>query len=810
MSFCPILVGCNLSLTPSQLDTPVVTLHATSKVITWDAVDNASEYYVYINNRRCQETVSASDSINSRLFDFSPYLSDLGDYSIQVVAKSNRRLISRSDYSEEVVYNYSYDNYCVPIPSDTTVETIDNINLNVQVNGTMVSYQKVSNSSVTAYKLYLYSSSTGLNVYTLGSTTVELQTSTYGLKNEIYALRLGVTKGGVDYVCSDIYYINPSDYYQGYTDNVYTFDGYINDYYITNLIELRNIVYYTFIYRDSSFDIKLSSDFQEKIISTYEGKDYRTKLINAVIDSFDYLYETRNMYSLNCQNISTAGREYRISINYDSYLNSSGLPACDISYLPVEGSYYPELEWAPSYERLSSYRTLRKDDTNYSTTPYDDFSSDKQFLATEVSTSEELYWAVENKVTPIVKSGSMAETIYNKAKDVLREIIADDMTDYEKTLAIFDWISANTVYDYYAVSEKETYNTSSVTIIPSYYLEGVFITGYAVCDGFSKAFSLLCNMEGIDAIRIVGTAVSGGSQGGHAWNKVLLDKNPDDGIDAEYYLVDITWSALVSSGSEVSTHQYFLVSDYEVYGTHYAYALRDKFFYYEALENYNYYNEGSFVYPLTKRDLVVDSDAKASIVFDYMLYEGVDTIEIVVDFAYMNSIHPISSLNSKEYTEMISALFERFRSIKFNEQYFHIYTNYDLVPYTTKGVTSDSELQGYGIILVLKHNLLIDSENEVGHLLTELNTNWHEREYDLHVTEEMLGVDADSIPEDEESRVAYYESLVRTLFGDMSKYKKISVSFEFEDIETVIVRENGTQEEETHYIFKMYVSGKTI
>ena len=93
--------------------------------------------------------------------------------------------------------------------------------------------------------------------------------------------------------------------------------------------------------------------------------------------------------------------------------------------------------------------------------------SDKQFLETSVYSSEELYWAVENKVTPIPVKDSPAEDIYNLAKDTLRNIISDDMTDYEKALCIFDWICTNTVYDNYSTFPT-SYGDYCNTNIPNF------------------------------------------------------------------------------------------------------------------------------------------------------------------------------------------------------------------------------------------------------------------------------------------------------------------------------------------------------
>lgn len=145
-----------------------------------------------------------------------------------------------------------------------------------------------------------------------------------------------------------------------------------------------------------------------------------------------------------------------------------------------------------------------------------------------VYNSEELWWAVEQGFRPVfVIENSNAERIYNKAKDVLRNIISKDMNDFEKTLAIYEYIVSSVTYDH------DTY--ADVDAIPAaenacYYLEGVFDYGKAVCDGKSKAFVLLCGIEGIASLREFG--YNDRAAAGHAWNYVE--------IDGVWYCVDTT------------------------------------------------------------------------------------------------------------------------------------------------------------------------------------------------------------------------------------------------------------------------------
>lgn len=61
---------------------------------------------------------------------------------------------------------------------------------------------------------------------------------------------------------------------------------------------------------------------------------------------------------------------------------------------------------------------------------------------------------------------------------------------------------------------------------------------FAVCDGYSSAFKLLCDKFGIDCAFIVGTSDQGNGSENHAWNAVKLEE--------EWYAMDVTWNATSS------------------------------------------------------------------------------------------------------------------------------------------------------------------------------------------------------------------------------------------------------------------------
>ena len=186
---------------------------------------------------------------------------------------------------------------------------------------------------------------------------------------------------------------------------------------------------------------------------------------------------------------------------------------------------------------------------------FDDFAINKNNEGEmAVYNSEALWWALEHNYLPVFpEENTKAEAFYNEAKNILRQIINDDMTDYEKTLAIFEYLVDRVDYDYDAANAPFDKNSNNNIC---YYLEGVFEYNRAVCDGKSKAFVLLCRMEGIEALRDWGDSYTGGA--GHAWNYVKLD--------GKWYMVDTTagdGGAIFNGGAEkaeVVDYSYFLCS----------------------------------------------------------------------------------------------------------------------------------------------------------------------------------------------------------------------------------------------------------
>lgn len=192
-------------------------------------------------------------------------------------------------------------------------------------------------------------------------------------------------------------------------------------------------------------------------------------------------------------------------------------------------------------------------------------------LATD---SDMLYRIAELGLRPVFDSsaGSVAaKKIYDAARTVLGSIADDGMTEFRKVVAIYEWLIEEVDYDYTLAESTE----GALEQLPynGFYLEGVFSDGRAVCDGKAKAFSLMCAIEGIKAVRITGVAGGDGERTGHAWNKVLLDVD-GNGVK-EWYVVDTTWgdyAATLGNGAvrETLSYSYLLLSDADIAATHLA------------------------------------------------------------------------------------------------------------------------------------------------------------------------------------------------------------------------------------------------
>lgn len=170
---------------------------------------------------------------------------------------------------------------------------------------------------------------------------------------------------------------------------------------------------------------------------------------------------------------------------------------------------------------------------------------------------EDLLRIVESGNRPTFgDEASDVKAVYDAAIAMLNRYMISSYIDYERVHAIHDYICSTVEYD------DELYNKylSGASVKKehdSFNIVGVLVNKKAVCDGISKAFSLLCGIEGIASARIVGEYAINGKYSAHAWNKVE--------ITGKWYNVDCTLDTVrIAADDKVQSlvcHGYFLLSD---------------------------------------------------------------------------------------------------------------------------------------------------------------------------------------------------------------------------------------------------------
>lgn len=395
-----------------------------------------------------------------------------------------------------------------------------------------------------------------------------------------------------------IVYLSEHDEAWYYASHFHDYGGYAQNRYITSKEELKNLILFV-----------LENKIAE--ITFYAGYSTPETVKNDVSEVRDCVEESGIIpgYSL-----ETSGNEFTIKFRF--FADEAGL---------IETVNSPEFD-APDGFMDAVQNT-------YSKPHYDNVKKERNFYidgvkeTMSVSTSNMLYKAVAWGYKPVLM-GSQAENlkqIYDNAKDALSYIVSDEMSEYEKVHAIYDYIIYNVRYDHDCANTQDKYVSGNLSLNEKmkyygYYLEGIFLDKFykkdmhAVCDGKSKAFVLMCGIEGITAVRISGKASSDGKNfGGHAWNKVLLDLNGTG--DKEWYFVDTTWGDVGDNSKEFLSHAYFLLSDDEVKNTHvenpgHDYPKAEGKFDYYAHETYT--SSGTeYNYVITNKNLAAQQMARA-------------------------------------------------------------------------------------------------------------------------------------------------------------------------------------------------------
>ena len=292
-------------------------------------------------------------------------------------------------------------------------------------------------------------------------------------------------------------------------------------------------------------------------------------------------YNAEPHFMLNCQyGISYLGN------GGSYYITSGGSEILATKTLDPEKEHVdPQVDYAL---KMTAPETRAED--------FDDFGINSFKSIPNVYNSEQLRWTVQNGYKPECVAGSPAERMYNKAKATLRKIVDDDMSDVVKLRAIYEWLVFNVQYDNFAADNSGSIENANE--YDSWYLEGVFDKGKAVCEGYAKALILMACIEDIPAVFVTGNM--------HAWNKVK--------VNGVWYVVDATHADVHTSGKERFSYSSFMTTDAEK--AYRGYPTTD---YQDCVANtyYNVYEHIKFTRLLSTEDLVADSSAELVKIVDH-------------------------------------------------------------------------------------------------------------------------------------------------------------------------------------------------
>lgn len=335
--------------------------------------------------------------------------------------------------------------------------------------------------------------------------------------------------------------------YDVYTRNVAGGFTHI-DYYIASRYELFDFFNYLVIFRPNA-----------KAATGKEGSYYQVEAKVKMGYDFTSLYEGATDSAAFDAELRSASASFEDSsaYNFAYELTDNGIGHILLKFYY---SLYPD--------KISTSKDIYE---NYVKNPYYEigeyerhFPIDEIKTGVTVSSSDQLYFAMKRGYRPVPIKNSHADLLYGEMRRILSTIISDELSEPVKIRCIYEYLINTVIYDYVFVDEILTDEDRSSGELFTYkclYMEGVFGLNnkgqfveserVAICDGLSKAFLCLTRIEGINSIKVSGTA----DGGAHAWNKVE--------VKGVWYLVDTTWGNVQLKGTttETMSTSYLMVPD---------------------------------------------------------------------------------------------------------------------------------------------------------------------------------------------------------------------------------------------------------
>jgi len=194
----------------------------------------------------------------------------------------------------------------------------------------------------------------------------------------------------------------------------------------------------------------------------------------------------------------------------------------------------------------SSGSTLTDRPSDFDNFKYKELAAGREI---RVWNSQQLWYALEHGYLPVPVEGSSAEKVLERAKEILRQIIKEGMTDEEKIFAIYSWYGDNVTYDYeyeafLYVEDRQHFPDRLAATLRSFHAEGALFENLAVCCSYAKSCLILLRLEGIEAYRVIlheykDNAIDNLGRSGYGSHAIIALR----ASDGKFYYCDVEQSA---------------------------------------------------------------------------------------------------------------------------------------------------------------------------------------------------------------------------------------------------------------------------
>jgi len=606
-------------------DIKVTKLEDESKyILTFKEQSLAAKYLVTIK-KDDDNQYNVAFEINNGVADISAHLIENGVYRVDVQALAKEG----SYYSNSVTGGKPYK-----LTKGETLSTPENIEVKTNMEHINLTWDKVENSS--NYQVYVYYHAFGQkmlkkSIFVAQSNNPSVDIG-YGEhlclnKEGTYSIEIKAVGDGEKFENSQTAnasyeYVMRTSY--DFSRNSIFIAGNTYSYKIENATQLKSLLWHHYLYNDDvwaygdlGYNLKIYYDgnLNELAYSISENLGIEIDNVSQQVAGQDVNKQKMDIIARALLNQYPEVNSMTLGYSEDNKTQSFCLVPTTNVYIFRYQNNLDDLKQKTQENSTATYNEkINVVDALDQRKPSYTFNIDKQ-TSIDVTTTEQLFMALQyNKQPNFVGDCEVAKAVYDNARFILRQICADDMSEYQKVLQIYDFLTKRiswnnvTTGSFDEMLEASDNSQTMRANLKDLHLESVLYNysrenglfydlkldsdlfedgNYKITDnlsrfngltadseGLSKVFVVLCAIEGIDAIKVTGQKTIIVDENpvvvDYSWNKVYIDID-EDGVDGKrWYVVDVT-SGITNTISfqydgklqkyQVATHKHFLTTD---------------------------------------------------------------------------------------------------------------------------------------------------------------------------------------------------------------------------------------------------------